>query len=170
MANERKTTLQASGRKTLFDGVKYAMGLVIRPEQMLELLHDAEKTCPIPFDAIVQGIGINDNGADSRIQFFYTSLISPLNNVIELNPHHFLEILKRVSEGLIPLDAELDGIEVSPIFTVLMLRIKSSRIPPTKGPNPPIAHLRYEAGQLQLVSPAYAIAKDEKRIQLSDKR
>ena len=158
-----------SGRAPLAKGGLHVAGLTVRPEEMLDLLHDTQPGAPIPFDAQFIGIGIEDKGADSRIRFFYESVVNPLENCVELNPHHFLTLLKQQADGMIPLDAELDGIEVSNKFTIILLRLKSDKFPPHVGNALPLIHLRYEGGQLALLSPLEAIKKD-RRIQISTRR
>lgn len=150
-------------------GVRHAFGLTLRPEQMLEFFHDILPTAPIPFDAMFEMLELDDKGADSEIGFFYTSLINPLENYVGMKVQYFFSTLKQHADGLIPLDAELDGIEVSGLFTVILLRVKSDKFPPHAGNDMPIAHLRYEAGQLQLLNVFESVAKD-RRIQISSKR
>jgi hypothetical protein len=82
---------------------------------------------------------------------------------------HFFRLLKTHADGLIPTDSELDGIEASERFTVILLRIKSDHFPPHSGNELPLAHLRYEAGELSLVNAFESIKKD-RRIQISSKR
>lgn len=150
-------------------GVRHAFGLAIRPEQMLEFFHDVIPTAPIPKDAQFQGLGIEDSGCDSKVKFYFTSVVNPFENCVELSPAYFLEILKRHTDGLVPRDAEFDGIEISARFTVILLRIKSEHFPPHPGNDLPLAHLRYEAGQLMLLNVFEAVKKD-RRIQISSKR
>lgn len=150
-------------------GVRHAFGLTIRPEQMLEFFHDVLLTAPIPFDAMFEMLELDDKGADSEIGFFYTSLINPLENYVGMKVQHFFSLLKQHADGMIPLDAELDGIEVSGLFTVILLRVKSDHFPAHAGNELPIAHLRYEGGQLQLLNVFESVAKD-RRIQISSKR
>lgn len=109
-----------------------------------------------------------DKGLNSDIGFYFTSTINPLENCVRMRVGTFFDLLKKHGEGLIPLDSELDGIEVSDKFTIIMLRIKSDKFPPT-GDELPLAHLRYEAGQLSLINVFEAVKKD-RRIQISDKR
>jgi hypothetical protein len=150
-------------------GVRHAFGLTLRPEQMLELFHDVLRTAPIPFDAMFEMLELDDNGADSKIGFFYTSVINPLENYVGMKVQDFFSLLKQHADGLIPLDAELDGIEVSSLFTVILLRVKSNHFPSHAGNEMPVAHLRYESGQLQLINVFESVAKD-RRIQISSKR
>lgn len=155
--------LKATGRKSVLHGIKHGAGFVIRPDQMLQLLHDTRPNLPIPRDAQFKGIGIKDEGSNSLIQFYYLSACNPLDHCLELSPHSFLRILVELADGLLPRDSELDGIEVSDKFTVLLLRVKSDHFPPHPGNQLPMFHLRYEWGQILLVDPSQAIAS-EKRI------
>jgi hypothetical protein len=150
-------------------GVRHAFGLTIRPEQMLEFFHDVLPSAPIPFDAMFEMLELDDKGAESEIGFYYTSIINPLENCVRMSVQRFFSLLKQHGDGLIPLDAELGGIEVSGLFTVILLRVKSDHFPSHAGNELPIAHLRYEAGQLQLLNVFESVAKD-RRIQISSKR
>lgn len=162
-------TITPSGRPSMAKGAAHAFGLTIRPEQMLEFFHDVLLSAPIPFDAMFEMLELDDKGADSEIAFYFTSTINPLENCVCFNVQHFFRLLKTHADGLIPLDAELDGIEASELFTVILLRIKSDHFPPHAGNELPLAHLRYEAGQLSLVNTFEAIKKD-RRIAISGKR
>lgn len=166
---DRKTTLVESGRPPMAKGVAHAFGLTIRPEQMLEFFHDVLLSAPIPFDAMFEMLELDDKGADSEIGFYFTSVINPLENCVRFNVQHFFRLLKQHADGLIPLDAELDGIEASSLFTVILLRIKSDHFPPHAGNELPLAHLRYEAGEMQLLNVFESVKKD-RRIQISGKR
>lgn len=163
----KKSSTTPSGRSSILKGAKYARGFIIRPEQMLELLHDTQPALPLPRDAIFQGLGIDDGGVDSRIQFFFTSLSAPHEHCLSLRPELFFRMLVELSSGLLPLDSHLDGIEISPRFTVILLRVKSSHwpVPRVEDGNMPIYHLRYEYGKILLVDPSKAI-EQEKRIQI----
>lgn len=165
----RETTLIASGRPPMAKGAAHAFGLTIRPEQMLDFFHDVLLSSPIPFDAMFEMLEVDDKGADSEIAFYFTSVINPLENCVRFNVQHFFKLLKANADGLIPLDAELDGIEASSVFTVILLRIKSNHFPTHAGNELPIAHLRYEAGQLSLINVFESVAKD-RRVQISSKR
>lgn len=162
-------TLIASGRPPMAKGAAHAFGLTIRPEQMLEFFHDVLPAAPIPFDAQFEMLEVDDRGADSEIGFYFTSAINPLENCVRFNVQHFFRLLKLKGEGVIPTDAELDGIEASAKFTVILLRIKSDKFPPHAGNEMPLAHLRYEAGELQLLNVFESVAKD-RRINISGKR
>jgi hypothetical protein len=83
-----------------------------------------------------------------------------------MKPELFFNILVDLADGLLPLDSELDGIEISHRFTVLMLRVKSSHWPSAATDNLPIYHLRYDLGRLLLVDPSKAI-EGEKRIRIN---
>lgn len=157
-----------SGTPPVAAGVKHSFGLVIKPDQMVELIHDFIPSAPVPFDAQHVGLGIED-GSHPKIRFYFQSSINPIENCVELDPNHFLNILKRAGDGLIPLDSELEGIEASNKFTVILLRVKSDHFPAHSGNDLPLCHLRYEAGELTLVNVFDAIHK-ERRIRISDKR
>lgn len=149
-------------------GAVHAFGLTLRPEQMLEFFHDVLPAVPVPFDAHFEMLELDDKGADSEIGFYFTSTVER-PACFQMNVQEFFSLLKMHSEGLIPQDAELDGIEASNRFTVIMLRIKSDHFPPHQGNELPLAHLRYEAGQLQLLNVFESVAKD-RRIKISGKR
>src|SRR5574337_147850 len=155
----------ASGRPPVAAGLRHAVGLVIRPDQMLQLLHDFLPNAPIPFDAVHTGLGVDE--AERTISFYFESAVNPLENCVVLDPHHFLRILVQAGHGLLPADAELDGIELSSKFTVMLLRVKSDRFPPHPGDDLPVIHLRYEAGELYLLN-VWDAVKKERRIQISD--
>lgn len=164
-----KQEIVSSGRPSIAHGVRHAVGLTVRPEQMLQLIHDFQPNAPLPFDAQFEALGIEDAGSHSQIQFYFTSIVNPLENCLVMPPQTFFDLLKRAGDGLIPTDAELDGIEVSSRFTIILLRVKSDHFPPHPGDKLPMVHLRYEAGELVLLNPLEAIRKD-RRIQISDKR
>lgn len=150
-----------SGRAPLSMGARHLFGLTIRPEQMLEFFYAVIPTAPIPYDAKFEMLGFDDKGADSDIEFYFTSsVVRPA--CYHMKVEEFFSLLKKHGEGIIPSDAELDGIEVSERFTVIMLRVKSDRFPPHLGDKLPIAHLRYEAGELALLNPWEAIFKDRR--------
>ena len=154
-------TILPSGRASLSMGARHLFGLTVRPEQMLEFFHDVIPSAPIPFDANFEMLGFEDKGADSQIEFYFTSsVVRPACYVMKVQ--EFFSLLKEHSEGLIPRDADLDGIEVSTNFTIIMLRVKSDHFPPHPGDKLPIAHIRYEAGELALINPSEAILKDRR--------
>lgn len=163
--NVKHYKLESSGRKSILHGSKFARGFIIRPEQILSLFHDTLPNLPIPVDAEHCGIGIEDAGCDSFIQFYYTSKLNPHEHCFKIKPELFLRFLIDLAHGLIPTDAELDGIEVSHKFTVLLLRLKSSHWPAYESKNLPLVHLRYDLGQLVLCDPASAI-EGERRIRV----
>lgn len=158
----------ASGRKSAVSGAAHTVGLTIAPQQMLELLHDTQPNSPIPKDAILTGLGMFDEGDNSRISFYFDSIVAPMAHEVSLNPHYFLKLLVGLSEGLLPLDSELRGIELSDRFNLMLLVVRSDKFP--TGINQlPIASIRYIAGELLLYHPSEAI-KGEKRIRISDSR
>jgi hypothetical protein len=166
---KRQTTIVESGRTPISSGVRHAFGLTIRPEQMLEFFHDVMPHAPIPFDARFEMLEFEDKGEDSEIGFYFTSIVNPLENCVRMGIDTFFQLLKKHGEGIIPTDAALDGIEVSNVFTVILLRVKSDHFPPHAGNEMPLAHLRYEAGELVLLNVFEAIKK-ERRIQISGER
>lgn len=155
-----------SGRYSILGGAKFTRGFIIRPDQMLSLFHDTRPNIPLPVDAQFQGIGFEDAGVDSQIQFFFTSQVAPWEHCFALKPQLFFDILVDLADGLLPFDSELDGIEISKNFTVLMLRVKSSHWPPAPTDQMPLYHLRYDLGRLTLVDPSKAIEGD-KRIRIN---
>lgn len=161
----KKFDLTPRKRPSILQGAKYIRGFVIRPEQMISLFHATMPNVPIPKDAEHCGIGIEDNAGDSKLLFYYVSKIAFDQHCFAINPNLFLRLLVDLSDGLLPSDSELDGIEVSRNFTVIMIRVKSSQWPETKGPAMPLYHLRYEAGELYLVHPA-ELLKEAKRIRV----
>lgn len=165
MESVKQYNFESSGRKSILEGSKYARGFIIRPEQILGLFHDALPNLPIPKDAEHCGIGIEDSGSASFIQFYYTSQLNPREHCFKMKPELFLQYMVDLSEGLLPTDSELDGIEVSQRFTVLLLRVKSSHWPPYPDKKLPMVHLRYDLGQLYLCDPSRAI-ESEKRIRI----
>ncbi len=154
-----------SGRPSIVKGAKYARGFIIRPEQILALIHDTQPGLPLPKDAVFQGLGLEHAGINSQIQFYFTSVLAPTEHCLALRPHLFFAILVELACGLLPADSELDGIEISPRFTMIMLRVKSSHWPSAPGTDLPLYHLRYEYGRLLLLDPSKAI-ENEKRIQI----
>lgn len=161
----KKSIVSPSGRSSIIKGAKFQRGFIIRPDQMLELLHDTHHNLPIPKDAKFEGLGLEDAGSNSKIQFFFSSITAPHEHCLALRPDLFFKMLVDLAMGIIPMDAELDGIEISPRFTVIMLRVKSSHWPPTMQTKMPLYHLRYEAGRLLLVDPSKAI-EGEKRLRI----
>ena len=162
----KKSIVTHSGRSSIIKGAKFQRGFIIRPDQMLELLHDTHHNLPIPKDAKFQGLGLEDAGSNSRIEFYFTSILAPHEHCLALKPELFFKMLVDLSMGMLPMDSELDGIEISPRFTVILLRVKSSHWPPTMQTKMPLYHLRYEAGRLLLVDPSKAI-EGEKRLRIN---
>lgn len=164
----KKFNARPSGRSSLIGDTrkKYDRGFIIRPEQIMDLLHDTHPELPIPKDAKHEGIGIEDAGYDSAIQFFFSSVTAPHEHCLAMKPQVFFTLLKDLAQGLIPMDGELDGIEISSRFTVILLRVKSSHWPPPITELLPLYHLRYEFGRLLLVPPESAI-EHERRIRIN---
>jgi hypothetical protein len=162
----KKFNAKPSGRSSIISGAKkYCRGFVVRPEQILSLFHDTQPGIPLPKDAQFQGIGIEDAGIDSRIQFFFTSVSNPSMHCFSLKPNQFFSMLVQLADGLLPLDSELDGVEVSSKFTMIMLRVQSSHWPAPIGKDLPLYHLRYDLGRLMLVDPI-KILEGERRIRI----
>lgn len=161
----KKFDLNPSGRSSITKGAKYKRGFIVRPEQILQLFHDIYPQFPIPKDAKYEGLGIEDAGCDSKIQFYFTSQIAPWEHCFELKPELFFKMLRDISDGLIPLDSELDGIEISRNFTIILLRVASSHWPPALGSDLPMYNLRYDLGRLLLLDPGTAIER-ERRIRI----
>lgn len=161
----KKSIVSASGRSSILKGAKFQRGFVIRPEQMLELLHDTQPALPIPKDAKFEGIGLEDAGSHSKIEFYFSSAAAPTEHCLALRPDLFFKMLVDLSMGMLPGDSELDGIEISKRFTVILLRVKSSHWPPSPATMMPLYHLRYEAGRLLLVDPSKAV-EGEKRFRI----
>lgn len=162
----KKFTAKTSGRDSIVRGAKYERGFIVRPEQILALFHDTQPGLPLPIDAQFQGLGLRDEGCDSQIQFYFTSQIAPHEHCLAMKPELFFRILVGLADGLLPSDSELDGIEISPRFTVIMLRVRSSHWPPAIKEELPLYHLRYDLGRLLLVDPSKAI-ENEKRIRIN---
>lgn len=158
----------ASGKRSALTGASHCIGLTIKPEQILELLHDTQPTSPIPFDAILCAIGVKDEGSNSRIEFYFNSLASPMSTNIDIDPHHLLQILMNIGEGLLPRDVVLRGIEISDRFNLMLMVVESDKFPSGVA-QLPLAHVRYVAGELILYHPAESL-KGEKRIRISNSR
>ena len=161
----KESNITPSGRRSIIHGAKYHRGFIVRPEQILSLFHDTQPGIPLPKDAEFKGIGMADEGVDSRIRFYFKSVIAPNMHCLELKPEKFFRLLVDLADGLLPLDSEMDGIEISNRFTVILLRVKSSHWPPAPRENIPLYHLRYDLGRLLLVDPARAI-ESERRIRI----
>lgn len=147
-----------SGRSSIITGSKkFARGFIIRPEQILSLLHDTQPGIPLPKDAQFQGLGIDDAGVDSEIQFYFTSILAPNMHCFAMKPRIFFTMLVELADGLLPLDSELEGIEVSKNFTMIMLRVESSHWPAPINKELPLYHLRYDLGRLVLIDPSKAL-------------
>jgi hypothetical protein len=152
-----------SGRPSIVTGAKkYCRGFIIRPEQIVQLFHDTQPGIPLPKDAVHRGIGVKDEGVDSEIQFYFTSESNPTVTCFAMKPEKFFKMLVELADGLLPLDSELDGIEVSANFTVIMLRVGSSHWPAPLTAEIPLYHLRYDLGRLILVDPLKALEPERK--------
>lgn len=161
----KKFSGKVSGRPSILSGSVSARGFVIRPEQILSLFHDTLPQLPIPKDAEFCGVGIEDAGGDSAIMFYYVSKLNPLEHCLKCKPEWFLKTMVELGDGLLPADSELDGIEVSQKFTVLLLRVKSAHWPPCPEKLMPLLHLRYDLGQLVLTDVGKAV-EDTQRIRI----
>lgn len=162
----KKFRVEHSGRSSIFSGEKkFTRGFIVRPEQILSLFHDTQPGIPLPKDAQFKGIGLEDAGVDSEIQFYFSSVTSPSTHCFALKPQKFFSMLVQLADGLLPLDSELDGVEISSRFTMILLRVNSSHWPAPLGKNLPLYHLRYDLGRLVLVDPEKALAP-ERRIRI----
>lgn len=160
--------LKGSGKASATRGAAHTVGLTVAPQQILELLHDTQPHSPIPKDAVLMGLGVSDEGSNSRIEFYFDSVMSPMAQNVSLDPHHLLEILVNLSEGMLPRDSELRGIELSNVFNLMLLVVRSDKFPTGKNMLP-IASIRYVAGELLLYHPAESL-KSEQRIRISHNR
>lgn len=171
MEDLKRFTGKVSGRPSIIHGAKFSRGFVVYPHQILDLLHDTQPGLPIPKDAELKGIGIQDMGRDSKIQFYFSSIIAPNECCLEMKPDHFFRTLVNLADGLLPTDSELDGIEVSKNWTVIMLRVTSSHWPPAPKEEVPLYHLRYDYGslgrkELILTDPSKIVEENSRRIRI----
>lgn len=162
----KKFDLKPSGRASIIEGAKHKRGFTINPGQILSLFHDTHPELPIPPDAQFQGIGLEDAGVDSKIQFYFTSVQAPWEHCFELKPEYFFKLLVQLGDGLLPLDSELDGMEISPRFTLLLMRVKSSHWAEAHTNLLPLYHLRYDLGRLSLHGPEQAIQDGKRSIRI----
>jgi hypothetical protein len=161
----KRFTAKPSGRASIFKGAKYQRGFIIRPEQILDLFHDTQPGIPLPKDAQFKGIGLEDAGVDSQIQFYFSSINAPHMHCFAMKPQAFFSVLVNLADGLLPMYSELDGVEISSRFTMILLRVGSSHWPAPIGKDMPLYHLRYEFGKILLVDPQKAI-QPERRIRI----
>ncbi len=160
----KKFQAKATGRSSIFSGdKKFSRGFVIRPEQILNLFHDTQPGIPLPKDAEFKGIGLEDAGIDSRIEFYFSSVLAPHLHCFAMKPQKFFSVLVDLADGLLPLDSELDGIEISSKFTMILLRVNSSHWPAPIARDLPLYHLRYDLGRMVLVD-TNKIFEPERRI------
>lgn len=161
----KKFHVKPSGRSSIFSGEKkFQRGFIIRPEQILDLFHETQPGIPLPKDAVFKGIGLNDSGSDSEIQFYFSSVSAPNMHCFSMNPHRFFAMLVQLADGMLPLDSELDGIEISSRFTMILLRVGSSHWPAPLGKELPLYHLRYDLGRMTLIDPSKMF--EQRRIQI----
>lgn len=168
MAEElKKFDARPSGRSSIIKGAKFSRGFIIKPDQILDLVHDTQQGIPLPKDAEFKGLGLDDAGVDSKIEFYFSSAVAPSEHCLSMKPEIFFRMLIDLCCGLLPTDSELDGIEISPNFTVILLRVKSSHWPAPRLQDGklPLYHLRYEFGKILLVDPSKAI-EPERRIRI----
>ena len=161
--------VKASGRTSALFGARHTVGLTVNPTEILAFLHDVVKDAPVPYDAVLRAIGIEDKGADSWIQLYFESVANPLENCLNIKPHHLIHLFMQHAEGMIPLDAELVGIEISDRFNLLLFVLKSDKFPAPQKDRLPIASLRYQAGVLKLYPPNQAMV-GQNNIILTDNR
>lgn len=162
----KKFDATPSGRPSIIKGAKYQRGFTINPGQILALFHDTHPELPIPGDAQFQGIGLQDAGVDSKIEFYFTSITAPWEHCFALKPEYFFKLLVQLADGLLPLDSELDGMEISPRFTLLLMRVKSSHWAPAPSTLLPLYHLRYDLGRLCLHGPEQALRDGQRQIRI----
>lgn len=155
-------TIVQSGRAPLSMGARHLFGLTINAQEILEFFHEVIPTAPIPKDAKLEMLGFEDKGIDSIIEFYFSSFIVGRPACYFMKMHEFFSLLKKHGEGIIPSDAELDGIEASGNFNLLMLRVKSDKFPPHPGDKLPMAHIRFQERELILLNPWEAIFKDRR--------
>ena len=158
-----------SGRRSIIEGAKFTRGVVIVPQQILELFHDVFPALPIPSDAHKRftGIELKDEGANSAIGFHFKSLIAPEVHCFSLEPNKFLKTLVELADGLLPLDCELDGFELANIWTYVMIRVKSSHWPPTIQDNLlPLVNIRYDLKRLIVDHSCKTLEEEMKRIRI----
>ena len=127
-------------------------GIVVKPEEMLDLIRDTYANAPVPSDAQFYALGIDTT--ENYIQFFYYSLISPNVNCIKLKPELLLDLLKSQSHGIIPKDGELDSICVHTHFTIIRLDVYSNHFPALNVSEFPLIQLRYSGGSLLIGNPS----------------
>jgi hypothetical protein len=169
MALERE--VKASGRTSALFGAAHTVGLTINPTEILPFLHDCVKNAPIPYDAVLRAIGIEDKGADSAIEFHFESAINPLENCLKIDPHYLIRLFMQFSNGMIPSDTELRGIEISDRFNLLMFVLRSDKFPTSTTGRLPIAGMRYQAGVVKLYPAENVVLPNrEHNIVLTDKR
>ena len=163
----KRSSNTPSDRSSILKGAKFSRGFIIKPDQILALMHDTQPGIPLPRDAEFKGIGLEDAGVDSKIEFYFSSKVAPSEVCLALKPQLFFKMLVELASGLLPMDSKLDGIEISKNFTVILLRVTSSHwpAPRVQDGKMPLYHLRYDLGRLLLVDPSKAI-ECEKRIQI----
>lgn len=121
-------------------------GIILRPEQMLDLIRDTYQGAPVPMDAQLFALGIESR--ENLLQLYFSSASNPLVRCIQLRPTSLLEILKAKSEGIVPSDAELKGISIHQHFTVLRMEVASDKFEPGESRELPMIQMRYEMGKL----------------------
>jgi hypothetical protein len=164
MEELKKSVTTASGRSSILKGATFVRGFTVKPDELLSLIYDTEQHAPFPKDAVFKGFGCHSAGVDSIVELYYTSVSAPDQVCFAEKPEAFLRRIIQLSHGFIPLDSELDGIELSNRWTIVLLRIKSSHWPPAmKDDFLPLAHLRYAFGRLILTDISRAV-ENEKRI------
>lgn len=134
-------------------------GIILRPEQMLDLIRDTYQGAPIPMDAQLFALGIE--ARENLLQLYFSSASNPLVRCIQLRPTGLLEILKAKSEGMIPSDAELKGISIHQHFTVLRMEVASDKFAASETPSMPMIQMRYELGKLLVLDQSQAEQKEK---------
>ena len=160
---------QASGKKSALFGARHQVGLTINASEILSFLHDCVKDSPVPYDANFLAIRIEEHGAESQMELYFESKANPLQNCICIKPMHLIHLFIKHSQGMIPADAEIVGIEVSTVWQSLLLFVlKSDKFPQATSNALPIASIRYQAGTLHLYPPKEALAQPQRNIVLAD--
>jgi len=124
----------------------HTRGIVIRPEQMLDLIRDTYPQSPVPSDALFQAVGVDRE--KNLIYFHFYSIISPQISCAAMQPQLLLDFLKGHAEGAIPLDAEMVGISVHNDLTLMRLDARSTKFDAIPNDATPVIEIRYEGGEL----------------------
>src|SRR5882762_10396642 len=80
----KKSSATPSGRSSIIRGAKYARGFIIRPEQILALIHDTQPGLPLPKDAVFRGLGLEHAGINSQISCYLAAVLAPREHCLAL--------------------------------------------------------------------------------------